>query len=326
VKFVAVAAAALLLSGCGGGDSIVGAGSSFVYPLVAKWIQDYSARSGVEITYGPIGSGGGITQLTNRTIDFGASDAPLSPADRERCDGCLQIPWAVAGTSIAYNVPGAPRHLRLTGAVLADIFLGKLTSWNDSRLAKLNPNAKLPALRVTPIYRTDASGTTYNLSDYLARISPDWKRRVGVGVELEFPAGTGGHGSSGVAAALARADGGITYVDAAYSLRNGFSYAAMRNRAGNFVLPDRSAVAAAAASATTTSIVDPPATAPDAYPLSSYTYALIPARTGKAGLLRRFLLYALGPGQRFGPPLQFAQLPPRIVAADKQTIAKITTG
>lgn len=327
-----------LLGGCGGsggsksGSELVGAGSTFVYPLVSKWIPDYSERRGVTVTYGPIGSGGGIQQITNRTVDFGASDAPLTSEQARACKGCLQIAWALAGTSIPYNVPGAPQHLKLTGDVLADIFLGRIKNWNDHAISELNPGAKLPSLPISPIYRSDGSGTTYNLTDYLSKVSTDWQRQVGTGTAVNFPTGTGGKGSSGVAAALTRTKGGISYVDAAYSLQNHVTYAALRNRAGSFELPDRAAVAAAAAALTTIpadntlSIVDPPASAADAYPLSTFTYAIVPQKSGKAELLKPFLSYAIGPGQQFAAELQFAELPPRILAADKATIARITKG
>jgi phosphate transport system substrate-binding protein len=251
----ATASVVLLVAGCGGNSStngssndgvLVGVGSTFVFPLMAKWIPDYSKKHGVTITYGPIGSGGGIEQVTNRTVDFGASDAPLSADQQKACKGCLQIPWALGGTSIAYNVKGAPKHLKLTGELLAGIFLGKVKSWSDPAIAKLNPGAKLPAEAITPIYHADSSGTTYNLTDYLSRISSEWKSKVGTGTSVDFPVGTGGKGSSGVSAALSRAEGGITYVDMAYSLQNGFDYAMLRNRAGTFTLPTTSAVAAAA--------------------------------------------------------------------------------
>jgi phosphate transport system substrate-binding protein len=330
----AVVAVALLLAGCGsssktGGGSLVGAGSTFVYPLVSKWIPDYAQRSAVKITYGPIGSGGGITQITNRTVDFGASDAPLSPDQERACKGCRQIPWAVAGTSVPYNLPGAPEHLKLTGTVLADIFLGRVKTWNDPAIARLNPGTRLPKLAITPIYRTDSSGTTYNVTDYLSHVSPEWKSMVGTGTSVSFPAGSGGKGSSGVAAALSRAKGGIAYVDAAYSIQNNFAYAALQNRAGKFTLPDRAAVAAAAATVTnvpadnSVSIVDPPSSAPAAYPLATFTYAIVPQRSGKADLLKPFLTYAIGPGQRFGAALQFAQLPQKVLAADRRTISRI---
>jgi phosphate transport system substrate-binding protein len=342
VRFPAVCAAALLLlAGCGGGGSgtnsvsggaLVGAGSSFVYPLVAKWIREYSKVHGVTITYGPIGSGGGVEQMSNRTIDFGASDAPLTPDQQQTCKGCLQIPWALAGTSIAYNVAGAPKHLRLTGPLLADMFLGKVKKWNDPAIAKLNPGVKLPSLAIAPIYRYDSSGTTYNITDYLSRVSPEWKSRVGTGTAARFPAGAGARGSAGVAAALSRAHGGITYIDAAYSIQNGLSFAMLQNKAGKFTLPDRAAVAAAAATVMTVppdnavSIVDPPASAPTAYPLSTFTYAIVPRASPKAALLKPFLTYAIGPGQRFGADLEFAQLPEKILAANKAAIAEITKG
>lgn len=332
---------ALLLTGCGGsasnkgssdGGVLVGAGSTFVFPLMAQWIQDYSKKHGVTITYGPIGSGGGIQQVTNRTVDFGASDAPMTSDQFDACKGCFQIPWALGGTSIPYNVPGAPKHLKLTGEVLADVYLGKLTNWNDPAIAKLNPGVKLPALRITPIYRSDSSGTTYNFTDYLARLSAGWKSKVGTGTSVSFPTGVGGKGSSGVTAALSRTEGGITYVDAAYSIQNDFAYAALRNRAGNFVLPDTAAVAAAAAavqaipSDNAISIVDPPASAADAYPLSTFTYAIAPEKSPKADLLRPFFTYAVSSGQEFAPRLEFAKLPQKIVDVDKRTIDRITKG
>ncbi|MGZ4336789.1 MAG: phosphate ABC transporter substrate-binding protein PstS [Gaiellaceae bacterium] len=341
---VAAAAACtitLLAAGCGGGGGsgtgtsggvLVGAGSTFVFPLVAKWIPDYSKKHGVTITYGPIGSGGGIEQVTNRTVDFGASDAPLSPDQQTACKGCLQIPWALGGTSIPYNVPGAPQHLKLTGEILASIYLGKVTSWDDPAIAKLNSGSKLPALHITPIYRSDSSGTTYNLTDYLSKVSPEWKAKVGTGTAVNFPTGVGGKGSSGVAAALSRAKGGITYVDAAYSIQSNFAYAALRNRAGSFELPNTAAVGAAAQSVqtipsdNTISIVDPPASAAHAYPLSTFTYAIVPGKSGKADVLKPFLLYAVTDGQQFAPPLEFAKLPQTIVDVDKRTIDRITKG
>jgi phosphate transport system substrate-binding protein len=340
-KTAAAMSVAVLVTGCGGGGSskgssnsgvLVGAGSTFVFPLMSQWIQDYSKKHVVTITYGPIGSGGGIQQVTNRTVDFGASDAPMTRDQFAACKGCLQIPWALGGTSIPYNLPGSPKHLKLTGELLADVYLGKLTRWNDPAIAKLNPGVKLPALPITPIYRSDSSGTTYNVTDYLARLSAEWKSKVGTGTSVSFPTGVGGKGSSGVTATLSRTKGGITYVDAAYSIQNGFAYAAMRNRAGNFVLPDTSAVAAAAAAVQTIpsdnaiSIVDPPAAAADAYPLSTFTYAIAPEKSPKADLLRPFFTYAVTDGQQFAPPLEFAKLPQTIVDLDKRTINRIKKG
>lgn len=328
----------MLATGCGGsggssGSSgngvLIGAGSTFVFPLMSKWIPDYSKKHGVTITYGPIGSGGGIQAVTNRTVDFGASDAPLSPDQQSACKGCVQVPWALGGTSIPYKIAGAPKHLKLTGQVLADIFLGKITTWNAQPIAKLNPGVKLPSLKITPIHRSDSSGTTYNLTDYLSKVSPEWKSKVGTGTSVDFPVGTGAKGSSGVAAALQQTDGGITYVDAAYSIQSNFTYAALANRAGTYTLPDTAAVAAAAAAvqnipaSNAISIVDPPASAAAAYPLATFTYAIVSQSSGKADLLKPFLTYAVTDGQQFGTGLQFAKLPAMIVTADKRTIALI---
>jgi phosphate transport system substrate-binding protein len=253
----------------------------------------------------------------------------MTPDQADACKGCLQLPWALAGTSIPYNVPGAPRHLKLTGTLLADIFLGRVAAWNDAAIEKLNPGTALHALRITPIFRSDPSGTTYDFTDYLAKVSSEWKTKVGTGTSVRFRAGTGAKGSSGVAGSLSRAKGGITYVDAAYSIANGFDYAALANRAGSFELPDRRAVAAAAAAVTSipkdnvVSLVDPPASAAGAYPLSTFTYAVVPERTGKAAALRPFLRCAIVPGQRFAAALQFAELPPAILEANRTTIARI---
>jgi phosphate transport system substrate-binding protein len=330
------AAVAFVVAGCGGSSSeggtsksLVGAGSSFVYPLVSQWIPDLAKKQDVAVTYGPIGSGAGIGQIINRTIDFGASDAPLTADQESRCRGCLQVPWALSATAIDYNLKGAPDHLRLTGPVLADIFLGKITSWDDPAIERVNPGVRLPSTPISVIVRSDASGSTFNLADYLARASPEWRHDVGVSTSVSWPTGQGGKGSSGVSAVLARANGGIAYTDVAYAIANHFQVAAVQNRAGRFVAPTPSAIAAAAASVRSlpannaVSIVDPPASAASAYPISTYTYAIVPRRSPKAATLRAFLTYAIGPGQRFGPKLLFASLPRQILARDRQTIARV---
>jgi len=332
--------ALLIPAGCGssgksgaestsGGGLLVGAGSTFVYPLMTEWIKDYADTKRGTITYGPIGSGGGIQSVSNNVVDFGASDAPLTPDQAAMCKGCVQIPWALAGTSVPYNVPGGAKHLKLTGDVLSRIYLGAITKWNDPAIAKLNPGANLPSLKITPLHRSDSSGTTFNFTDYLAHVDPSWKSRVGVGTAVNWPTGTGAKGSSGMAAALSRTYGAIGYVDVAYSLENNFTYAAIGNRAGAFVLPTNANVAAAAATVKSVpsnnaiSIVDPPASAAAAYPISTFTYAIVHTHTGKSQRLRQFLEYAIGPGQRFGPKLQFAKLPQVVLQADRRTIAKV---
>ncbi len=332
--FVAVLAAcggSSSTSTSGGGSKVlVGAGSTFVYPLVSQWVGDYSKRAGVTVTYGAIGSGGGIAAINDRTVDFGASDAPLAPDQLTKCNGCLEIPWALGGTSIAYNVKGAPEHLRLNGPVLADIFLGKITAWNDPAIAGLNPSATLPATRIAPVFRSDASGTSYNFTDYLSRISPAWKAKVGASTLPSFPAGQGAKGSSGVAGVLSHTDGAVTYVDVAYAKTSSLPYAAIQNAAKAFTLPDVSTCEAAAAAAPSPkanggiSIVDPPVPAPNAYPICTFTYVIVPERSPKAQALKAFLTYAVTTGQRFGPKLLFAPLPATVVAADKTAIATIS--
>jgi phosphate transport system substrate-binding protein len=330
---VILALVATLAPGCGSGHTsggvLVGAGSTFVYPLMTEWIKDYAESRHGTITYGPIGSGGGIRSVTNSSYNFGASDAPLTTDEEIACDGCVQIPWALAATSIPYNVPGAPNHLRLTGNVLARIYLGRIKRWNDPAIAKLNAGKTLPNIPITPIHRRDSSGTTFNFTDYLTHVNAQWKASVGMGLSVDWPTGAGANGSSGVAGVLSRTRGGIAYVDAAYSLENGFAFAAIRNRAGGFVLPTRANVAAAAASVrevpddNAISIVDPPAAQSNAYPISTFTYAIVHKGGSKARQLQQFLRYAIGPGQQFGPRLQFAKLPAVVLAADRKAIDAI---
>jgi phosphate transport system substrate-binding protein len=315
----------------GGGESklLVGAGSTLVAPLASQWSNDYSKKTGVMITYGAIGSGGGIAQITARTVDFGASDAPLSPDQAKACNGCLQVPWALAATLVSYHVDGAPAQLRLSGPVLADIYLGKITNWNDPQIAKLNPGAKLPATKITPVYRSDSSGDTYAFADFLAKVSPTWKAQKGVSTQVNFSTGVGGRGNDGVAAAIERADGAIGYLGISYVFGNKLDYALIRNAAGQFPVPGPASISAAASGVKTIppdnaiSLTNPPASAPDAYPISTFTYALVPESSDKAKTLRDFLTYAIGPGQKFGEKLQFAPLPTKVVEAGRTTIAKI---
>jgi len=308
---------------------ITGAGSTFVAPLVSQWIGDFAKSSKVTVTYGPVGSGAGIAAITARQVDFGASDAPLSPDQVTACKGCLEIPWALGGTSIAYNVKGAPQHLKLSGPVLARIYLGEIKSWNDPAIASLNPGTSLPATKIQPVFRSDSSGTSYNFTDYLSAVSPDFKSKVGTTTQPTFPTGVGAKGSSGVAGVVGHTNGALTYVDVAYAITSHFAYAAMENAAQKFVLPDVASIGAAAAAATSVkpnrpvSIVNPPASAAAAYPISTFTYAIAPTQSSKAATLRQFLRYAVTTGQTLGPPLQFAPLPPRVIAADKRAIALI---
>jgi len=247
--------------------TLKGAGSSFVFPLVSAWQPAFKSKTGVDVTYQPIGSGAGIAAISNRSVDFGASDAPLTPDQRTTCNKCLAIPWAFSATSIAYQGTGLSPNLHITGSVLAKIYLGQIKNWSDPAIKKLNPKVKLPDKSITPISRSDASGTSYNFTEYLSAVSSEWKSKIGTGTQPAFPAGVGAPKSSGVSALLTKTDGGICYVDVAYAAQNHFHTFAIKNRAGKFVSPTNKPIEAAAnlitkAKATSAglvlSVVDPP--------------------------------------------------------------------
>ncbi len=314
-----------------GGD-LTGAGSSFVSKLVQTWIPKVDSQLGIKVTYGPIGSGGGITQITNRTVDFGASDAPLTPDQAAACKGCVQIPWALSATSIPYRLDGGPNRIRLSGKVLADIFLGKIKTWDAPAIKKLNKGKSIPGTAITVIHRSDGSGTTYNITDYFNHVSSEWKSKVGKGTAVEWPTGVGARGSSGVSAALTQTNGGITYVDVAFSLTNHFKFAAIQNRAGVFALPGLKGIAAAAATINRVapdnsgiSIVDPAKKQKLAYPICTFTYIVIPKQTSKAADLKKFVGWALTRGQADGPKLLFSPLPKVVLKAAQKTLALVHT-
>lgn len=347
-KIGALASAALLMLGvaaCGGSSkekgsenssassgskTLVGAGSTLIAPLITgDWIPAYQEKAKVAVTYGPIGSGGGIAQITARTVDFGASDAPLTEDEFKEAKGVVQIPWALAATDVAYNVQGVGNQLKLTGPLLAEIYEGKITTWNDSKIAALNPGVKLPAEKITPVYRSDGSGDTFAFTNFLSHVSPQWASKIGHSTTVSFPVGIGGKGNSGVGADITNTKGSIGYIAIAYVLANKFDYALVENAAKKFPVPGIPSIEAAAKTLKSipanneATIVDPPASAPEAYPISTFTYALIPLKSPKAELLKPFLKWAVTTGQEFGPKLDFAPLPPEIVAADEATIGKI---
>jgi phosphate transport system substrate-binding protein len=329
---IGVAACGSSSSGSSGGSSdspLVGAGSTLVAPLMSKWQSDYASKTEETVTYGAIGSGGGIDQITSRTVDFGASDAPLTPEQFEEADGVEQIPWALSGTVPAYNVNGTPSNLKLNGEVLADIYLGKITSWNDPAIAKLNPGIGLPSTKITPVYRSDGSGDTFAFTNYLSTVDPEFKSKVGTSTQVKFPTGVGAEKNDGVAAAISQTDGAIGYVGLAYALSNELSMPLIENSAGNFPEPGVESVEAAADAVSKIgpnneiSLADLPSSAKGAYPISTYTYVIVPLESEKADALKKFITYAIGPGQEYGPDLDFAPLPKQVVAADKKAIAKI---
>ncbi|MCW2987932.1 MAG: Phosphate-binding protein PstS [Solirubrobacterales bacterium] len=320
-------------SGSSGASSpLVGAGSTLVAPLMSKWQSDFSSKSEITVTYGAIGSGGGIEQITSRTVDFGASDAPLTEEQFEEADAqgeVEQIPWALSGTVPAYNVEGAPKNLKLSGEVLAAIYLGKITSWDDPAIAKLNPGAALPSTKITPVYRSDGSGDTYAFTNYLSTIDPEFKSTVGVSTQVKFPTGVGAEKNDGVAAAISQTDGAIGYVGLAYAISSELSMPLVENSGGEFPEPGVKSVEAAAAAVSKIgpnneiSLADLPPSAKGAYPISTYTYVIVPLETEKAAEMKKFIEYAIGAGQSYGPDLDFAPLPKQVVAADKAAIAKI---
>ena len=327
---IAAGASACAGSSEGGGKPLKGAGSSLVDPLVESWIPPLRDR-GLDVSYSPIGSGGGLQAITTRTVDFGASDAPLTPDQARSCKGCVQIPWALSATTLSYDARTLGPGLRLTGPVIADIYLGKITNWSDPRIASLNPGKKLPSRGIGAIFRSDEAGDTYALTSYLSKVSPEWKQEVGTGTLVNFPAGAGSKGNYGVAGTMTRTPGSIGYMSVAYALRNRLAVASIQNAAGTFVRPDVKAIAAAAkamakpAPDNSISIVDPPASAKDAYPISTFTYAIVPKDSRKASELKQLLEYAIGPGQQFAERYVFAPLPAEVVTLGKKTIASIGT-
>jgi phosphate transport system substrate-binding protein len=264
--------------------------------------------------------------MTARTVDFGASDAPLAPDQAKACRGCVQIPWALAATTASYKLSGLTKPLRLTGPVIADMYLGTIKAWNDPRIQHLNPGAKLPSTAVHVIYRSNASGDTYAFTSFLSRVSPAGKSKVGVGTAVSWPTGSGAAKNSGVAAAVQSTPGAVGYVAIGDAVGDKLTYADVQNRAGVFVKPSTKTIAAAAQTAhfgqdNSASIVDPPASAKTAYPISTFTYAIVPRSSSKLSTIKPFLDYAVTSGQRYATSLEFAPLPKNVVAKDRTIIA-----
>jgi phosphate transport system substrate-binding protein len=343
-----------MLAACGGGDSkgaagsgsggaggggvdLTGAGATFPNPLYQKWFSDYAGSTGVKINYQSIGSGGGIRQLSERTVDFGASDAPMTDAELAKAKGgrVLHVPTVLGAVAVTYNVPGLA-SLNLTGDVLADIFLGKVTRWNDPRIAAVNAGATLPAQDILVVRRSDGSGTTFIFTDYLAAVSQAWSTGPGKGKEVQWPVGLGGKGNEGVAGQVKQAPGAIGYVELAYAKQNRLAVAAIRNAAGSYVLPSVEGATAAAAGVAerlgdTTdyrvSIVNAPGA--QAYPISSFTWLLVYAQqpdSAKGRKLVDFLRWALTEGEKHAAPLDYAPLPERMTQALLKRIEGIRIG
>jgi phosphate transport system substrate-binding protein len=341
-------AALMLFAACSSGGStqatqtgspavgLTGAGATFPYPLYSKWMAEYEQRDPrVRINYQSIGSGGGIRQITERTVDFGASDAIVTPDQLAKAPGkLLHIPMTLGAVVITYNVPGVPSGIKLSPDVLAGIFLGDVKTWNDARLTKLNPGAALPAQPITVVHRTDGSGTTAVFTDYLAKVSPAWKEKVGTGTSVKWPVGLGGKGNEGVAGKLKTTPGTLGYVELAYARETQLPYAELQNASGAFVAPSIDSITAAAAGAAASmpdslavSITNAPG-AP-AYPISAFTYILVYQDTpdrAKGEALAQFLSWAVHDGQTLAPPLHYAPLPPAVVARVDARLKTLTAG
>ena len=300
---------------------VTGAGASFIYPVMSKWSADYAKATGRKVNYQSIGSGGGIAQIKAGTVDFGSSDAPLKPEELAKF-GLAQFPSVIGGVVPVINVPGvASGALKLDGPLLADIFMGKVTMWNDARIAELNRGVSLPALKITVVHRSDGSGTTFNFVNYLSKVSPEWKQRVGEGTAVKWPTGIGGKGNEGVAAYVKQIKGGIGYVELSYALQNRMAYARLKNAAGNFVLPSDETFQAAAASADWANardfyLVMTNAPGENAWPITATNFILMhkqPKNAQRAKAAKEFFRWVYANGDAQAKALDYVPLPDSLV-------------
>jgi phosphate transport system substrate-binding protein len=331
---LAAGAAALLLAACGtktgnestqgqGGSAqqITGAGSTFVYPVLSAWAADYQKQSGTGVNYQSIGSGGGISQVEAGTVDFGATDQPLS-SDELAKNSLAQFPIVIGGIVAVVNVPGLDAgQLKLSGPVLADIFAGKIKSWNDPVITRLNPELKLPSATIAVVHRSDGSGTTFNFTHYLSQVSPAWKSGPGEGKTVNWPSGVGGKGNEGVAGYVKQIPNSIGYVEYAYVVQNRMAYAQLQNAAGTFVSPSAETFSAAAASADWKNAKDfnlvmTNAPGANAYPITATTFILMPRQPkdkARSDAALAFFKYALEHGQQQANKLDYVPLPGSLV-------------
>lgn len=342
-RTLAAVVALALVAACGdsskknvstAGADLTGAGATFPYPLYSKWFDAYSSKTGVKINYQSIGSGGGIRQLSEQTVDFGGTDAPMSDAELAKAKGgaVLHIPTALGAVAVIYNIAEVTQPLKLTGDVLAAIYQGQISKWGDARIASLNPGVKLPATDILVVHRSDGSGTSYVFTDYLANISSAWAANPGKGKEVQWPVGLGAKGNDGVAGQVKQTPGAIGYVELAYANQNKLSAAMLKNAAGEYVAPAIASVTAAAAGASAklpsttdyrVSIVN--ASGTGVYPISSFTWIILYQKqpdSVKGKTLVDFLRWALSDGQAMEAPLDYAPLPDAMRSA---LMAKLDT-
>ncbi|MGI0086929.1 MAG: phosphate ABC transporter substrate-binding protein PstS [Nitrosotalea sp.] len=325
--------------------TITAGGSTFVFPLMDTWRVEYNKlHSNIQLNYQSIGSGAGIKLLEQKTVDFAASDAPLQPSEQTAAPGTVTIPESIGGITISYNLPGIDKGMKLTGPVIAQIFMGNITSWNDPAIANLNPGVNLPAQKILTVHRSDGSGTTYAFTDYLSHAYPQWKTAVGQGKTVPWPVGTGEPGNAGVANTVKTTPYAVGYVELAYAYQNNMTYASVQNADGNaFVAPTLASVAADAAAAATSlpapdgdwskvSIVNEPGS--NSYPISTLTYVFVykdlsqvsGETQGKAQEVINFLNWIVTGGQQYASTLLYVPLPDAMVKADQQAISEIQFG
>ncbi|PYU27348.1 MAG: phosphate ABC transporter substrate-binding protein PstS [Acidobacteria bacterium] len=314
-------------------QNINAAGATFPYPIYSKWFDEYhKAHPNVQINYQSIGSGGGIRQLLDKTVDFGASDGPMTDEQLQQAGfKILHFPTVLGGAVPSYNIPGLSAELKFTPEELAAIFLGKATKWNDPAISSANPGVKLPAEDIVVVHRSDGSGTTYIWTDYLSKVSDEWRTKVGKNTSVNWPVGLGGKGNEGVAGLIKQTPYSIGYVELIYAIQNDLPYGSVKNAAGEFVKASLAGVSAAAAGTAKSmpddfrvSITDPPGK--EAYPISSFTWLLIPAQVQdarKKSAIKDFLGWMLTSGQQFCEPLAYAKLPKEVVAKEQKAVALI---
>ena len=334
-RFVITLSAALLSLGVMGASraevtSINGAGATFPYPIYAKWASAYQKATGIKLNYQSIGSGGGIRQIKQKTVDFGASDAPMKPEELDKY-GMIQWPQIMGGVVPVVNLPNvAAGALKLDGASLADIFLGRITYWDDARLAKLNPDLSLPHRKITVVHRSDGSGTTFIFTNYLTKVSKDWAKQVGNAKAVSWPAGVGGKGNEGVASYVKRIKGAIGYVEYAYALQNKMTYTRLRNRNGHFVAPTAANFQAAAAGAEWAKarhyyliLTDQPGE--KSWPITGASFIIVYKQAGhpeRTAAVLKFFDWAFHHGQKMAEKLAYVPMPEKVVKMVETTWAR----
>jgi phosphate transport system substrate-binding protein len=334
VTFFLIALAIAGIARSGFADLLInGAGATFPYPIYSKWFDVYAKENpGVKFNYQSIGSGGGIRMLSNRTVDVGASDAPLTDAQLADAPGkILHFPSVMGAVVIAYNIPGFTGTMRLTGPIIADIFSAKITKWDDDKIKALNPSVAIPSTDIVVCHRSDGSGTSYIFTDYLSKVSSSWASDPGKGTAVKWPAGLGGKGNEGVTALIQQTPGAIGYVELIYALNNHIPYAEIQNKSGAWVQASLEGVTAAAAASASNmpddfrvSITD--ASGPEAYPISSFTWLLVYQKQSNHEIgtqIVKFLHWAISDGQKYAPELKYATLPAAVVQKEEAQIKQI---